>query len=181
MGETSHTKETSGCYCSRSPEREAWIPPYPKEQWLARRFTPTLNTHASWRAHHHQGWTTGHHLVLCGDIQNWEAVDWSELLHHCHPCTWQLWRRGKAAQDIKTQRGRLSENLGTQEQRRIPNNHGTKERSRSSGATMERKITDRTHRRHIIIRDIGLNARGKLDCITREIASELDIPHHCGA
>ncbi len=34
---------------------------------------------------------------------------------------------------------------------------------------------------HMIIRDIGLNARGKLDRITREIVSELDIPHHCGA
>ncbi len=34
---------------------------------------------------------------------------------------------------------------------------------------------------HLIIRDVGLNARGKLDRITREIASELDIPHHCGA
>jgi hypothetical protein len=34
---------------------------------------------------------------------------------------------------------------------------------------------------HIITRDIGLNARGKLDQITREIASQLDIPHHCGA
>jgi hypothetical protein len=34
---------------------------------------------------------------------------------------------------------------------------------------------------HLIIRDIGLSARGKLDRITREIASELNIPHHCGA
>ncbi len=32
---------------------------------------------------------------------------------------------------------------------------------------------------HIIIRDVGLSARGKLDRITREIASELNIPHHC--
>jgi hypothetical protein len=34
---------------------------------------------------------------------------------------------------------------------------------------------------HIIIRDVGLNARGKLDQITRELAAGLDIPHHCGA
>ena len=34
---------------------------------------------------------------------------------------------------------------------------------------------------HIIIRDVGLNARGKLDQITRELAAALDIPHHCGA
>jgi hypothetical protein len=32
--------------------------------------------------------------------------------------------------------------LGTQEQRGIPYHHGSKERSRSSGATMERKGTD---------------------------------------
>ena len=34
---------------------------------------------------------------------------------------------------------------------------------------------------HILIRDIGLNARGKLDRITREIAAGLNIPHNCGA
>ena len=31
---------------------------------------------------------------------------------------------------------------------------------------------------HILIRGVGLNARGKLDRVTREIASQLDIPHH---
>ncbi len=34
---------------------------------------------------------------------------------------------------------------------------------------------------HILVRDIGLNARGKLDRITREIAAGLNIPHNCGA
>jgi hypothetical protein len=34
---------------------------------------------------------------------------------------------------------------------------------------------------HILIRGVGLNARGKLDRVTREIASQLDIPHHCEA
>ena len=34
---------------------------------------------------------------------------------------------------------------------------------------------------HILVRDIGLNARGKLDRITREIATGLNIPHNCGA
>ena len=34
---------------------------------------------------------------------------------------------------------------------------------------------------HILVRDIGLNARGKMDRITREIAAGLNIPHNCGA
>jgi hypothetical protein len=34
---------------------------------------------------------------------------------------------------------------------------------------------------HILVRDIGLNARGKLDRITRDIAARLNIPHNCGA
>ncbi len=34
---------------------------------------------------------------------------------------------------------------------------------------------------HILVRDIGLNARGKLDRATREIAAELNIPHNNGA
>ena len=34
---------------------------------------------------------------------------------------------------------------------------------------------------HILVRDIGLNARGKLDRISREIAAGLNIPHNCGA
>jgi hypothetical protein len=34
---------------------------------------------------------------------------------------------------------------------------------------------------HILVRDIGLNARGKLDRVTREIAAGLNIPHNCGA
>ena len=34
---------------------------------------------------------------------------------------------------------------------------------------------------HVMVRDIGLNARGKLDRITREIAAGLNIPHNCGA
>ncbi len=31
------------------------------------------------------------------------------------------------------------------------------------------------------MRDIGLNARGKLDRVTREIAAGLNIPHNNGA
>ncbi len=34
---------------------------------------------------------------------------------------------------------------------------------------------------HILVRDIELNARGKLDRITREIAAGLNISHYCGA
>jgi hypothetical protein len=34
---------------------------------------------------------------------------------------------------------------------------------------------------HILIRGVGLNARGKLDSVTREMASQLNIPHHCEA
>ena len=34
---------------------------------------------------------------------------------------------------------------------------------------------------HILIRGVGLNARGKLDSVTRETASQLNIPHHCEA
>jgi hypothetical protein len=34
---------------------------------------------------------------------------------------------------------------------------------------------------HILVRDIGLNARGKMDRVTREIAAGLNIPHNCGA
>ncbi len=34
---------------------------------------------------------------------------------------------------------------------------------------------------HILVRDIGLNAKGKLDRVTREIAAGLNIPHNCGA
>ena len=33
----------------------------------------------------------------------------------------------------------------------------------------------------ILIRGVGLNARGKLDSVTRETASQLNIPHHCEA
>jgi len=34
---------------------------------------------------------------------------------------------------------------------------------------------------HILVRDVGLNARGKMDRVTREIAAGLNIPHNCGA
>ncbi len=61
------------------------------------------------------------------------------------------------------------------------NNHGPKERSRRVERLWRGRIPIEHIDDHLIIRDIGLNARGKLDCITRGIASELDIPHHCGA
>jgi hypothetical protein len=34
---------------------------------------------------------------------------------------------------------------------------------------------------HILIRDVGLDASGKLDKITLNLAAKLEIPHHVGA
>jgi hypothetical protein len=34
---------------------------------------------------------------------------------------------------------------------------------------------------HIVIRDIGLSAMGKLDQITRDLAARLDVSDQCGA
>ncbi len=126
--------------------------------------------------------TTCNDLVLCRNIQNREKLDGTEVNYYATiPPSLEDYAaasrqsrlsRLKDATFLRTWALRSSGGLPTTVA-------STSDRDRVERLWRGRIPTEHVND-HIMVRDIGLNARGKLDRITQEIAAGLNIPNNCG-
>ena len=179
------TYKREECYCSNDPRLAIQTPPYNKDELhLEHEFMSEIQWSASQAKLENISLSRMNHSQRRGIALKYpesKETGWRSIItprSHRHLRTTQLQQTIK---DSKAQGCYFSEDMGSQKQRRFTNHHTpSSDRDRVERLWRGRIPTEHLND-HILVRDIGLNARGKLDHVTREIAAGLNLPHNCGA